>query len=273
MSHVSVAAIARMMFGRAAKGRFIAVLGAFFDDSGTHAGSPLVVIGGLLGTDEQWDAFAAAWEALLAKPLPGKPPLRQFHLSPCRAREGEFESYNEAERNRITYLFRRIILDVGLVTVAAAVNKVAWDELVTDEMVGQLGDPIELCFVKCVDSVISIIRRRKPGEMVLFFFDQATKIKLEQLAKFYRIQAARYPEIAGISFAPVPNVVALQGADMIATETYQYGREWLKAGESASASAHFREFLKRDLSAGFIFDREHIEEAVRRIRENLARAT
>jgi len=29
------------------------MLGAFFDDSGTHSYSPVVAIGGLLGTEEQ----------------------------------------------------------------------------------------------------------------------------------------------------------------------------------------------------------------------------
>jgi hypothetical protein len=66
------------------------MLGAFFDDSGTHAGSPAVVIGGLLGTDDQWDAFEKVWTERLAAPLRNRPPLKEFHLAHCRARQGEF---------------------------------------------------------------------------------------------------------------------------------------------------------------------------------------
>jgi hypothetical protein len=73
------------------------VLGAFFDDSGTHASAPVIVMGGLLGTEQQWDVFADAWNALLAHPLPGKPPLSRFHLSPCRAGADEFRDYSLAE--------------------------------------------------------------------------------------------------------------------------------------------------------------------------------
>lgn len=83
------------------------------------------------------------------------------------------------------------------------------------------------------------------------------------------LPSSTFPEIAGISFAPVPKVVALQGADMIATETYQYSLEWLKAGENAVANAHFREYLERELSTGLVFDRAQIEEMVNRCRETL----
>jgi hypothetical protein len=38
------------------------VIGAFFDDSGTHGDSTLVAMGGLLGTDPQWDAFVERWK-------------------------------------------------------------------------------------------------------------------------------------------------------------------------------------------------------------------
>jgi hypothetical protein len=139
------------------------VLAAFFDDSGTHASSPVVAMGGLLGTEEEWGFFGAAWDELLKCPLPGKSRLGQFHLSPCRATEGEFRLYTLAERDLVTNLFRQVILDTGLVTLAAAVNRVAWDELVTEGIAEQLGPPEQLCFFKCIELVVNTIRLRKPG--------------------------------------------------------------------------------------------------------------
>ena len=47
-----------------------AMLGAFFDDSGTHDGSPVVAMGGLLGTDEQWRTFEERWLALIKARYP-----------------------------------------------------------------------------------------------------------------------------------------------------------------------------------------------------------
>jgi hypothetical protein len=49
---------------------------------------------------------------------------------------------------------------------------------------------------------------------------------------------------------------------MIATETYQYGHKWLKDQGAAQPNPRFREFMQRELSAGLIVDREHIQEAL-----------
>ena|ERR1700757_1451487 len=81
------------------------MLGAFFDDSGTHAGSPVVVMGGLLGTAPQWNHFAENWTALLKAPYPYKPPLPHFHLTHCRNGLGEFANYSLAERGHLNYRF------------------------------------------------------------------------------------------------------------------------------------------------------------------------
>jgi hypothetical protein len=167
------------------------MLGAFFDDSGTHVGSPVIALGGLLGTEDQWDAFATAWDALLASPLDGKPPLRSFHLTDCRGAHGEFMDYNKASRDGINCLFRRIIVDLEMVTIAAAVDAKAWADLVTLSAHELLGDPLGFCFVKCMDLMLDTIRLRKPGEKVLVFFDEGQKKGLELWASFYAMQTQK----------------------------------------------------------------------------------
>lgn len=265
MSAISVSAVMRMMFGRSLKERSIIVLGAFFDDSGTHDGSPVVAMGGLLGTDEQWDYFATAWEKQLVDSVPGKPKLEQFHLSPCRAGREEFRDYTLTEREYLEGQFRRIITNTGMVTVAAAINKIAWNELVTPQIEEILGPPLQGCFIKCIESTISIIRLRKPGEQIFLFFDEGTRQDLGDMARIYKMQAEKYLELSGIGFAPVKKVVALQGADMIATETFWYAQECMKNPENPVARGNFRDFIYRDLSTGLFFDRDHIKEMVERI--------
>ena len=245
------------------------MLGAFFDDSGTHTSSEVMVLGGVMGTDQQWDDFAVRWRALLANPLPGKPKLKQFHLAPCRNGQGEFLDYSPAERDHINHQFRKIIVEVEMVTVAAAVDKQAWDEIIVGELVEQLGKPMELLFVKCVDSLVSIIRQQKPHEQVWLFFDQALRRQLYAWGQLYLSQKEKYPEIGAVVFAPVPNVEALQAADLIAYESYLYGLEVLRNGPNAKPHPHFEEFIWRDLSGAVIMNREMIAEVAENVRRKM----
>jgi hypothetical protein len=245
------------------------MLGAFFDDSGIHSSSEAVVLGGLLGTERHWDVFAAAWASALAEPSPGRPTLKQFHLSPCRARSGDFRDYGWGEIDAITYKFRRIILDVDLVTIACAVDRIAWSELLIDEIAEQLGEPEQLCFHKCMEAMLNTIRFRKPGEQVDVYFDQGVRRQLRDYASFYVHPMNRRPEISRLVFADVEKVVPLQGADVIAFETYSYEIECIKNPENPVPNPHFREYVDRDLSMGRTMGRDQIAEVAARVRQTI----
>jgi hypothetical protein len=244
---------------------------AFFDDSGTHGDSAVMAMGGLLGTVRQWEFFAPKWQGLLDSPVPGKPRLAQFHLYPCRRGQGDFIDYSLAERDFLTNQFREVILGSGLVTLATAVDMKSWKELVVGDVAEQQGDPLEFCFFKCIEMVTTTIRSRKPGEKVMIMFDEGTRPRVELFARFVLYQKEKYPEIADVGFGVVKDITPLQGADMIAYETFLYGLQWLENGGWADANPHFREYISRELSTGLIFQREQLEEMIGRVREVMAR--
>ena len=68
-----------------------------------------------------------------------------------------------------------------------------------------------------------------------------------------------------------PSVEALQGADLIAYESYAYAIEVFKNGPNAKPNPHFQEFMWRDLSGAVMMNREMIQEVADAVRAKMKR--
>ncbi len=244
------------------------MLRAYFDDAGSHAGAPVVVVGGLVGTVDQWESLEEAWERQLANPLPevGKPCLSMFHMSPCEAGDGEFEGYKPVERALVAQHFRRVIARSNLASTASAIDVAAWDDLVTGPVRGFLGAALEKCFMNCLDRVRDYAFDHPNGKYVAVVFDQGIENdRLHELIDLYK----RGPEdtrtnFSSIIFAKVKDYYPLQAADLVATQNYWLAQEWLGVrpfGKDVDIS--FREIFKDRPFEGQILDRAGIEDDLR----------
>ena len=74
----------------------LCMLEAYFDDSGTHDDSEIVLWAGLFGNRYQWEFFNQLWAKKLADPSPGKPPIKRFHMVDCYNSTGEFAGWRRA---------------------------------------------------------------------------------------------------------------------------------------------------------------------------------
>jgi hypothetical protein len=235
---------------------------AYFDDAGTHASSEVVVLGGLLGSVDQWTQFETAWAAKLADPLPGygKPPLRMFHLSHCNACVEEFSTYSDAEQDAVIHDFRQIIIEAKLTSFASAIDRRAWDDLVIGPYREVLGGPLKALFVKSVDEAIRIVEPDTHGNMLAAVFDKG--IKSSDLGEV--ADAFYFPRLISVTFGRVEAILPLQGADIVATENYWHAAQWLKLGDAAQPRPHLRHYLDNMLHQGVILDRAAIAGEVRR---------
>lgn len=241
------------------------MLAAYFDDAGTHRDSGAVVLAGVMATEAQWATFTARWQALLANPLPGKSPLEMFHLSNCRACVGEFRGYSRAESDAITRDFRQIMIESGLVSTASAVDRVAWDDLVTERVRDVLGDALQAAFVNCMDRAFAFAANHPQTQTFSVHFDQGIRTpKLVSIAEHYTLHAGGKPWLRVVDFRSVGETPPLQAADMIATETYWHALDWIKDGANASARAHFQRWIERELGEGLIMDRAEIAAEITR---------
>src|ERR1700678_2523208 len=126
-----VAEMTRLLLPGCAAGKGLVVLSAYFDDSGTHAGSPVVSTGGLYGNDGQWEVLEREWKAILHAPGDGWPRLRRFHMYDCEHGIGEFSGQTHGARDHLIYKFRNAILNAGLHGYSMAVSGPDWERLVT----------------------------------------------------------------------------------------------------------------------------------------------
>jgi hypothetical protein len=234
------------------------MLRAYFDDSGTHATSGVIVMGGLIGTISQWREFERAWAAKLTNPLPGKPALRMFHLSHCNARDGEFQGYSEGERDAITHDFRKILIDAGLISTASAIDLNAWDELVVGPYRDDLGDALGICVENCLAETIRVAGTHPEGDDVVAVFDQGmSSQRIREITDRFTFPLGR-PRLLSVAFEKVENTLPLQGADVVATESYWQGINILQNGLGAAPRAHLRHYLDNMFAQGLIVGRDEI---------------
>lgn len=219
----------------------------YFDDSGTHGSSEVVVWGGLMGTESQWVRFQKDWSAKLARPLPGKPPLRRFHMAECEARNGEFRGYSDAEKDAVIHDFRQIILDAGVYGYAAGVVIADWNEIIGSKSVGRFSDADFFCMTLCVLNAARFARDFTEDQSISLAFDdrkehsEANKLVLSIFEEASNTHTGS-EHVAGMSFLPNGKFVPLQGADMIAWETYNHAKTWRRPDATTTERAHLKRF-------------------------------
>jgi hypothetical protein len=240
------------------------MLAAYFDDSGTHDSSRVVVWGGFIATAEKWAAFDVAWRAKLKEPLPGKPNLRKFALSKCQALDGEFKNYTRAESALVQNEFRQIIVDHELLGVAYAIDRLTWDRIVPDTAKGYFGGDAETaCFSPCFAAAIERARKYWPEELMLsLHFDKGRRSpKLNAIIDRVEREYRDAPALINISFNVVEAFTPLQAADIIATENYWHAQGVM--GGNPQPRPHFAHFLERVSADGFLAEEKEIVETLR----------
>jgi hypothetical protein len=237
------------------------MLKAYFDDSGTHKGSPAVVLGGLIGTILQWETFESEWQGTLAKPLPevGKSPLHNFHLRPCILGYDDFSEYKEVERELTARHFRDVIHNANLISTASVVDGRAWSELVVGPYRDVLGSAISFCFLHCLDRARAFALNHPEGEKIAVMIDRGIECdRLHLIIDAFRNYSDIEEKFCSITFGKVNDHFPLQGADIIATESYWYAEKWLQSGGSAEPRPPFRHFFENMPSEGIMLDRQGI---------------
>jgi hypothetical protein len=219
-------------------GGLLVMLRAFFDDSGTHEGgrfgpSKVVAVAGVFGTEGELRGLEDEWRKHLKRPLDGtKPPLSRFHMTECQNSHGEFAGWSRTETDYFCHQLGTVIIESGVSAYGMACFRKDWDELITGDTRAILGDAegnaVRNCFLKATAWAQEFTFDPK----MMFFLDDRPHRQRENRVVFnvFEMQALPPPELVGLSFVTSHDFPALQAADLIAWEFYQYAKDTLESG-------------------------------------------
>lgn len=120
--------------------RWLAVLHAFLDESGTSDDTPMLTVAGFYGNEQQWRLFRKLW----------KPNSSGFH---ARVSDAMFSHLSSA------------IISSEIHGIFITLHKQMYKVLATDHMKSFMGNPYALCAFQCVLSICEEVH--KPTSFVL----------------------------------------------------------------------------------------------------------
>jgi hypothetical protein len=225
------------------------MLNAYFDESGTHAGSPVFVVAGLVASPRQWIALTRDWQRVL-----GKHGLQWFHTVDCAHGQGMFRDWSDTDRGR---LYRELIRIV--------VKRVAfrlWSVVLMRDFRRFFADPADqtlyqMCMIGCMSSLKILADER--SQLIPVTFEGGGKgggraIRyLQDNPDFY---GAHRP-----SFDDKKQSPPIQAADIHAYELYKFFAERTKltGGRPIRDSFHELRKIREGGDGGCIFDSETIQ--------------
>lgn len=236
----------------------------YLDDSGTHAGSPVVVWGGVAGHKHYLDQLDEAWRAQLLKPCDGRPPIKKFRSYDLAHGIGEFEGYNQGERDLTRRNFRQVIVESDVTVLAYGVSVEDWDQIIRKWWKQPNFTAEQSVFGKALFDIA--VAARAEGEALSLQFDQGRDTPELRQVIMPAIQSAEYDgRFVSYGFSPVASVPALQAADLVVHEAYRAFKQLL--GDSNAVPQPHAKRLFEDPFAGAAkwMGRKEIKDTVRKI--------
>jgi hypothetical protein len=253
--------LGRLIFLPDVKERLMCMLGAYFDDSGTHAASPIVAVAGHVGKAEQWDRFNVEWtDALNWFNRRCGFNVTHFRMSAFMYRSGQFKGMTDTQAE---ILLDKLITFINLRSpyrVWCSMSKRDYDEVIGDRYSEICGSPFTICAQICILAARRWVEAHADNEPVAFIFEDGTLHKGEVLDAFDKAKKTR--ELDGLfaddtlAFSP-KNRPPLQAADLLAWGA----RRLVRKGTSHTSVPHHRCFSKL-LNQGcepIYWNRTHLE--------------
>ncbi|SPE35789.1 hypothetical protein SBA6_490014 [Candidatus Sulfopaludibacter sp. SbA6] len=204
-------------------------LTGYFDDSGTDAENPALIVAGFLSDVDQWDRLGDEMEQLRAEPQYNAPPFHAKGFDDGRRGHGPYAGWGEKKRREymarlLGIIIRRCIKSFGTVLEKSAYNSIIAPDPAHKDYFGTL---YAFAAVNCIHAACEWRNKSRPGEPILFIFDKGNKNQgqLEDIGKRYLVGSDKL--IENVTSGDDEKIPPLQVADLLAFELCSEARNAL----------------------------------------------
>jgi Protein of unknown function (DUF3800) len=197
----------------------IMMVNAYFDESGTHANSPVVCVAGYLYEAEQALRLDDEWREILQQFG-----LTHFHAVDCAHRVGEFAAISKRDRDELS---ARLVGAIRRrMTIGIAVSLSDTDFGAVDVGNWHFDGAYPLCALWALAGVVAWADKRQYSGKISYFFEKGhrhqakTQGAIDMLHE--RPSGDRYLRFHSATFVGKKDLRPLQSADMLA---YEWGKE------------------------------------------------
>ena len=217
----AVVALARASLPLAHR-RVLAMFSAYFDESGTHDGSPVVVVAGWVSTDIQWQRFSTAWNEIL-RSAGLNPPM--FHMTDFENRQPPFSEWSQPKRVKVIQKLHSLIRRRTRQPIIAAVIVDAFNKGQAERKVPKDMSPYGFAVVECIKKVGAWADDVGHHEPIAYFFEDGSRWRRDVFTATSQIEKApdyraRY-RFGPWGFGFKDQLVPLQAADFLAYEIWK----------------------------------------------------
>jgi len=200
----------------------VAFFEGFFDESGTHSGSPTIAVAGAIAKQSDWSLILDSWIDVLSKP---KFNVSHFHASELAHFRGPYKGWDKQKQIDLSRELLDVINGYDIVFITVAVPRLLYEKVLADFPSVKL-NPYGFCCMCAVDEVIRYIRETNKGTVSLVFgkgqdFEsQPSTIGLRDELLFPRVKD--YYQFDGLRQGSREEFRQLEVADLIAYESYKH---------------------------------------------------
>jgi hypothetical protein len=205
--------------------RLVMILTAYFDDSGTHAGSEAVAVAGYIATTEAWSAFEAEWRRAL-----DDYGLTHFHMADYSNRAKAYAYWQETQRlirfNRLVDIINSHDMGIfGTVIATEPFNRI-FSAKAKRHCGGAYGLAAVMNFMEVSKKVSAVNEEHGWDAWVAYVYESGT-VGAGQVLKVFQANKNNPKQeqewrLLSLRFEDKRKFVPLQAADILAYELYRH---------------------------------------------------